>query len=64
MKSIWQSKTFWFNLITGVLAIVSEVSNVFPISQHPKLYATVISVGNIILRLITTQPIGVAKSDN
>lgn len=59
MKPLLASKTFWFNLISGILAIVSEVAQVFPISQHPKLYISVITVGNIILRVFFTEkPIG------
>lgn len=54
-KKWYQSKTFWFNLITGVLAIAGELSQIFPVSQHPKLYISVIAVGNMILRLFFTE---------
>lgn len=54
----YQSKTFWFNFITGALAIASELSQILSISQHPKLYISIITVGNIILRLFfTSKPI-------
>ena len=58
MKKWYQSKVFWFNLITGGLAIAAELSQIFPITDHPKLYISIIAVGNMILRLFfTSQPI-------
>ena len=57
MKAWYQSKTIWANLIIAALGIVSEVSQVFPISQNPKVWITITAVLNIILRTITTQPL-------
>lgn len=61
MKAWFASKTIWANIILAALGIVSEVSQVFPISQNPKVWVTVTAVLNIFLRLITNQPIGVDK---
>lgn len=59
MKKWYQSKAVWFNLIVGALAIVAELQNIFPVSEHPKLYISILAVGNLILRVFfTTQPIG------
>lgn len=57
MKSFWKSKTIWVNIILAVLGVVAEVSQVFPISQNPKVWVTITAVLNIILRTITTQPL-------
>ncbi len=57
MKPWYLSKTIWFNVITVSLGIIGQVSGIFPISDHPKLYASVIAVGNIILRFLTEKPI-------
>ena len=59
MKPLLASKTFWFNLVTGALAIAAELSQIFPVSEHPKLWVTVIALGNMILRVFfTSKPIG------
>lgn len=61
MKAWYQSKTLWVNIIIALLAIVSEVSQVFPVSQNPMVWTLITSVLNIILRLITGQPIGTER---
>jgi len=58
MKSWFQSKTIWANIILAALGIISEVSNIFPVSQYPKLWVSITAVLNILLRLITGTPIG------
>jgi hypothetical protein len=62
-KAWYASKTVWFNVITAALVAVGELADVFPISSHPAFYTTFISVGNIILRLITYKPIGLPNQD-
>lgn len=62
MKAWWQSKTIWANIILAALGIVSEISQIFPISENPKVWVTVTVVLNIILRLVTGQPIGTSKN--
>ena len=49
MKSIFKSKTFWFN----VLATAATYGNVLP----PKYGIPVATVGNIGLRFLTTAPV-------
>ena len=56
-KEFWKSKTIWANIILAALGIISEVSQVFPISQNPKVWITITAVLNILLRTITTQPL-------
>lgn len=60
-KSLLASKTFWVNVIIAALGISAEISQIFPISQHPKVWITVTTVLNIALRLVTGQPIGTQK---
>lgn len=52
------SKTFWFNVITLVVSLAAELSEIYPVSSNPKIYVTVITVGNLILRMFfTSKPI-------
>jgi len=57
-KAWYESKVIWVNVIIAALGVVSEMSQIFPISQNPKVWITVTTVLNIALRLITGQPIG------
>ena len=53
-KPIYASKTLWFNIVTGILAIASVV-------PHP-ITAGITAVGNIVLRVwFTEQPIKLRK---
>jgi hypothetical protein len=55
-KPFWLSRTLWFNVITGGLAILDQLTPVLPASVQAAL-PTVILVGNLILRWITDQPV-------
>lgn len=58
-KSILRSKTFWFNLITGLVTVGGVIQG-SPLAANPHVQVGVglfISIGNIILRAITNQPI-------
>jgi purine-cytosine permease-like protein len=57
-KSLFQSKTFWFNLITAVVNLFGgALGYVFPAE-----YAVpVIAIGNVLLRLITAYPAYIVK---
>lgn len=63
MKRWYESRTIWFNIITTALGIVAELSNTFPVSDHPKLWISIVAVGNIILRLLTEKPLGYEAND-
>lgn len=54
-KSLFASKTFWFNLVTAAV----ELSGVLPIPAGTA--AAVMGIGNVILRLLTDQPVHVVK---
>lgn len=51
IKSIFKSKTFWFN----VVSIAASYGQLLP----PKYAVPVVTIGNIGLRLITNQPVGI-----
>ena len=54
MKPLWQSRTFWLNLLAGVAAIANgqPANAVVP----PDLLAMVVASLNIGLRLLTSTP--------
>lgn len=56
-KRWWQSKTVWFNAIGLLVAAAAEFTNAFPSGQVAKIAGFVLTVGNIILRLISSAPI-------
>jgi hypothetical protein len=54
IKGALKSKTVWFNVVTGTLEIVNVLNG----SVIPSAVAgTVITVGNIVLRFLTTKPL-------
>ncbi len=54
MKNWYQSKTIWFAILTGAVGIVTSFS-----TQYPDVgwLVTIGSVINVILRLVTSEPI-------
>lgn len=48
-KSILTSKTFWFNIVTAAL----DLAKILP----PKYAVPVLFAGNILLRLVSNQPV-------
>ena len=53
-KKIWESKTFWVNLI-ALVAIVVQTYTGFVVT--PERQVEILGVINIILRLVTKKPI-------
>ena len=49
-KSLFVSKTFWFNIVTAAV----ELSGVLPLP--PGTVGAIAAIGNVVLRLLTTQP--------
>jgi hypothetical protein len=62
MKNWYKSKTIWFNIVGLIIAAAGELSAAFPSGQVAKISGYVLTLGNIFLRLITTQQIGVDKN--
>lgn len=60
-KAIWQSKTFWLNAISIVLAILA-ITEPTLIPIDPKMLLWITAVLNIVLRFLTNQPVSVTGS--
>ena len=57
--SLLKSKTVWYAIIIAVLSIVQGYINLLPMTPVAQMFVGIgISVGIVILRLLTTQPIG------
>lgn len=53
-KPWYASKTLWFNVITVIIAVVGDLTKAFTFSGvTAEIFAGILSVGNILLRLIT-----------
>ena len=58
MPSILKSKTVWYAIIIAVLSIVQGYIGLLPMTPVAQMAVGIgISVGIVILRLLTTQPI-------
>lgn len=65
VKSIFKSKTFWFNTLAGLGAILVEVSNILPdVGLDPKWVLFSVAIINIILRYVTTQPVALSAPED
>jgi len=54
-----KSKTVWYAIIIAVLSIVQGYIGLLPMTPVLQMFVGItISVGIVILRLLTTQPIG------
>ena len=59
MPSILKSKTVWYAIVIAVLSIVQGYIGLLPMTPVLQMFVGIgISVGIVILRLLTTQPIG------
>lgn len=57
-KVWWKSKTLWFNIITVLVGVIGEVTDVFTLNaQVSKIFAGILAVGNFILRFLTETPV-------
>jgi hypothetical protein len=54
LKGLLKSKTFWFNAITGVVSVVDALNGKLIPAE---ISGTIIMVGNVVLRLLTTKPV-------
>lgn len=56
MKAFWKSKTFWYNV--GMIAGMAG-GGALGVPIPPAVAAYLLAGGNLILRVVTNQPIGV-----
>ena len=57
--NLLKSKTVWYAIIIAVLSIVQGYIGLLPMTPVVQMFVGIgISVGIVILRLLTTQPIG------
>ena len=54
-KEFYQSKTFWFNVLTIGLGIIEVITKTYPVS--PEILVLINGVGNLFLRMLSGQPI-------
>lgn len=62
-KALIQSKTFWFNILAGVVAVayLFGFAEFEPTPEIAQGISTVVAIVNIILRIKTDQPINRIK---
>lgn len=53
IKGLLKSKTFWFNVFSVAAGVPAILTNIAP----PEFITTVAGIGNVGLRLITSQPL-------
>jgi hypothetical protein len=60
MKAFYESKTFWFNMLVGIIALAGlfGFSSFEPSQDVIEIIGVVVSGVNLILRFLTKQPIG------
>ena len=57
-KSWFHSKTIWFNIVSGIVTVAASFQSESGMSpQTASILASVVTVGNVILRFITEKPI-------
>ena len=61
-KKWYLSKTLWFNIIGFIVAAAGELVQSFPTGEVAKIAGFVLTIGNIILRLITNVPIQLSSA--
>lgn len=60
MKSLWVSRTFWFNLLSALLEVAQLVTQYQLLP--PGVSTLIVNLINIGLRVVTTQPVTLGKS--
>lgn len=62
VKSIFKSKTIWTNLVAGAVAVVTHLADSDLVADNPELamyFGTGLAVLNLLLRLVTKEPVSV-----
>lgn len=60
-KSIFISKTFWFNVFSAIAAIATALGLDLGLTEEVQMevVAGITAVGNVVLRFVTKQPVKV-----
>ncbi len=61
IKGWMQSKTVWFNGLAGVLALLSQFTELFPQVPETEVMVALIAAGNMILRFVTSEGVQLTK---
>ena len=56
-KSIFKSKTVWANVLAVILIIAQQIAGVSPANIDPQTQTIILSVVNVILRMVTKGPV-------
>ena len=58
-KKFYESKTFWFNLLAGLVAVASlfGFGDYVPSENATEIIALILTIVNLALRFATAQPI-------
>lgn len=64
-KTLWETKTFWLNLVAGILVALEELgkTDAIPHEYMPLAYGFV-AFANIVLRAYTSKPVEVRSIPN
>jgi hypothetical protein len=54
LLGLLKSRVFWFNAVTGTISVVDALTGKLIPTE---VSGTIIMIGNVILRLITTKPV-------
>jgi hypothetical protein len=65
-KVWWKSKTLWFNIITVLVGVIGQVTDVFTLdAKTSQIFAGILAVGNFLLRFLTETPVTTSsKNEN
>lgn len=64
-KPWWKSKTVWVNLLAALISIAAELQHAIPLPERVSTYVVaVVAVANIVLRLLTAQPVTASMSED
>lgn len=65
-KSIFQSKTFWLNIVTFIVAMLTSLMGTDMVQSHPEavtVFVMILNVLNIILRYLSGKPVTTFGND-
>jgi hypothetical protein len=61
-KRIWQSKTFWLNIVSLIVMVLSTISGWDWVAKdHAAIMLCIVNFLNIVLRVITVAPIEIGQ---